>query len=66
MQYQPSHPHQVAVSMADSQVQGGQEGSVEDVGVSPQVQKSLAALCLVPLHCPVKGHIALLITAVQV
>lgn len=50
---------------ADSQVQRGHEGSVEQVGVGPQVQKSPAALFLVALHRPVQGRIALLITAVQ-
>lgn len=49
----PSHLHQVVVSEADSQVQRGEQGRVEDVGVGPEVQKSPAAPPHVFLHCPV-------------
>lgn len=50
---------------ADSQVQGGHEGHVEDVGVGSKVQQSPAALRLVLLHGAVEGNVALIITAVQ-
>lgn len=59
-----SHLHQIVVLEADSQVQGGQEGPVEDVGVSSKVQQSPAALRLVLLHSAVEGNITLIVTAV--
>lgn len=59
------HLYQSVVSLADCQVQRGQQGLVKDVGVGPDVHECSAALCVVLLHCPVQGHVALLITAVQ-
>lgn len=61
----PPHLHQVVVLQADGQVQRGHEGLVEDVGVGPQVQEAPAALRPVLLHCPVQGHVPLVVTAVQ-
>lgn len=58
------HLHQIVVLQADSQVQGGQEGRVEDVGVSSEVQQSPAALRLVLLHSAVEGNIPLIVRAV--
>lgn len=59
-----SHLHQIVVLEADSQVQGGQEGHVEDVGVGSKVQQSPAALRLVVLHSAVEGNITVIVAAV--